>query len=103
MDHWLTSAGFVTNSSQQLASNVRTMPLRFSYIRGPGQERWDFSAIKNFSVTERVRLQFRGECYNAFNHPNLSDPNTDPTSAAFGVITGQNPPRSWQFALKMTF
>jgi hypothetical protein len=103
VDHWLTSAGFVTNSSQQLASNVRTMPLRFSYIRGPGQERWDFSAIKNFSLTERVRLQFRGECYNAFNHPNLSDPNTDPTSAAFGVITGQNPPRSWQFALKMTF
>ncbi len=104
VDRWLNrNAGFVTDSSKQLASNVRTMPLRYSGIRGPGQERWDFSAIKNFSITERVRMQFRGECFNAFNHPNLSDPNTDPTSPSFGVITGQNPPRSWQFALKMIF
>jgi hypothetical protein len=37
------------------------------------------------------------------NHPNLSNPNTDPTNANFGIITGQDSPRTWQMALKVTF
>src|SRR5262249_60858012 len=32
--HWFNTTGFVTNSSQQLANNVRTFPLMFSGIRG---------------------------------------------------------------------
>jgi hypothetical protein len=106
VDHWLNrNAGLLTNSAQQPITNVnlRTFPLRFSGIRGPNQARWDLSLFKNFSLTERLRLQFRAECFNALNHPNLSDPNLDPTSASFGVISGQNPPRSWQFALKLSF
>ena len=47
--------------------------------------------------------QFRAESYNATNFPNLGNPNTDPTNAAYGTITGQDSPRSWQFALRLTF
>jgi hypothetical protein len=94
---------FNNNASQQLADNVRTLPLRFSGIRGPGQDRWDFSAFKNFVITERWKMQFRAECFNAFNHPNLANPNTDPTSTAWGSITSQDTPRQWQMALKLTF
>jgi hypothetical protein len=52
---------------------------------------------------ERARLQFRAECFNAFNHPNLGNPSTNPTATSFGVINSQGPPRSWQFALKLAF
>jgi hypothetical protein len=103
-DRWFnTEAGFNRNSAQQLSNNIRTFPLRFSGVRGDGQARWDFSAIKNFRVHERARLQFRAECYNAWNHPNLSTPTTSVTSSSFGRITSQNAPRSWQGALKLTF
>jgi len=40
-------------------------------FRGPGN--WDFSGalFKNIKITEGKTLQFRGEMYNIFNHPNL--------------------------------
>lgn len=106
VDGWFypaAQAGFVTVAGQQLASNVRAFPIRFSGVRGPNQDRWDFGMIKNFRLGERFVTQFRAEAFNAMNHPNLSNPNTDPTSANFGLITGQDSPRSWQMALKVTF
>lgn len=104
VDRWFnTDAGFNRNNAQQLANNIRFSPLRFSNIRGDGQARWDFSAIKNFPIRERFKMQFRVECLNAWNHPNLSTPNTSPTNSAFGAITGQDVPRSWQMSLKLAF
>ncbi|HWQ56974.1 MAG TPA: TonB-dependent receptor [Bryobacteraceae bacterium] len=104
VDRWFnTAAGFNRNSAQVLASNIRVSPLRFSGVRGDGQARWDFSAIKNFSLHERAKMQFRAECLNAWNHPNLFTPNTSPTSSTFGMITGQDVPRIWQLSLKMVF
>jgi len=49
---------------------------------GPGQFNWDFSIMKNTQITERVRIQFRTDFYNAFNHTQFSDPG----SGAFGSI-----------------
>ncbi|MBI3281024.1 MAG: carboxypeptidase regulatory-like domain-containing protein [Acidobacteria bacterium] len=104
VDRWFNiDAGFNRNSAQQLASNIRTFPLRFGGIRADGQSRWDFSAIKNFHITEGVRMQFRAETFNAWNHPNLNAPQMSPTNSAFGRITGQDQTRSWQFALKLDF
>ncbi|HET8549356.1 MAG TPA: carboxypeptidase-like regulatory domain-containing protein [Bryobacteraceae bacterium] len=109
VDHWFVrdpngrAVAFNNNSGQQLTNNIRTLPLRFSQVRGPSQDRWDLSAIKNFMISERAKMQFRAECFNAMNHPNLSNPNTDPTNTAFGTITGQDSPRSWQMALKLSF
>jgi hypothetical protein len=105
LDRWFnTNAGFERDSTKQLGSNIRTMPLRFSGIRGPDQSRWDISAIKYFPIGERVKMQFRAECFNAMNHPNLDNPNTTVTSSALGTITGVSPTqRSYQLALKLTF
>jgi len=104
VDGWFNlNAGFERNAALQLANNLRRFPLRFSGIRGPNQDRVDFGLIKNFAITERWRLQFRAETFNALNRPNLANPNTTVTSGAFGTITGQDPPRSWQGALKLTF
>ena len=104
VDQWFNvNAGFERNNALQLGSNLRTFPIRFNGIRGPIQARWDFGLIKNFSLTERVKLQFRAESFNVANYANLSNPSTGVTTGAFGTITGQDPPRSWQGALKLTF
>lgn len=99
----LVPYGFEWRTASQPANNLRQLPTMFSGIRGPGQSRWDFSLIKNFQFKEKFTTQFRAETYNATNYPNLANPNTDPTNAAFGAITGQDSPRSWQFALRMIF
>ena len=44
--------GFNRNSAQQSASNIRVSSVRFGGIRADGQARWDFSAIKNFQISE---------------------------------------------------
>lgn len=106
VDRWFnTEAGFNKVTAQQLANNIRTFPLRFSGIRGDGQDRWDFSIIKNFRVREGTRVEFRGEVYNAWNQTSFNNPNTTPTNSAFGRITSTSSPsgRSWQFALKIAF
>jgi hypothetical protein len=43
-------------------------------IRGPGINNWDISIFKNFSLGREgaVRLQYRLEMYNAFNHTQFS-------------------------------
>jgi hypothetical protein len=101
------NAGFNRNSSQQLTNDIRTFPFRLSGVRGPGQDSWDLSAVKQFSILERARLQFRADAYNALNHTNLSSPsssNLNPTSSSFGAITGTDgDPRNWQLALKLVF
>lgn len=104
VDRWFnTDAGFNKVSNQQLASNVRYSPWRFSNLRADGQARWDFSVFKNFLIMEKVTAQFRAESVNAFNHPNLMTPVMTPTSSTFGMITSQDATRTWVMSLKLSF
>jgi len=91
-------------SAQALSSNVRTFPTRFTNFRNDGANNVDASILKNFDITERVRLQFRTEFFNFFNHVTFSGPNLDPANSNFARITAQsNLPRSTQMALKLTW
>jgi hypothetical protein len=100
-DRWFNTDVFMRNNAQALANNIRTAPLRYSNIRTDSQRRWDFSLIKYFNITESKNIQFRAETFNALNEVVLRGPNTDPYNSQFGRITAQEPPRSWQFSLKM--
>ncbi|MGD1101214.1 MAG: carboxypeptidase regulatory-like domain-containing protein [Terriglobia bacterium] len=101
---WFNISAFNRTSAQQLASNIVTLSSRFEEVRGPGLNNWDISALKNFSITERVRLQFQAEFINAFNHAQYSNPNASPTSGAFGQITTDSQwPRVIEFGLKLLF
>src|SRR5438552_13410813 len=44
-------------------------------FHGSGSAAPDLSLFKQFRFTERYRLQFRAEFFNAFNHPNFANPN----------------------------
>jgi hypothetical protein len=43
-------------------------------LRGPAFFQWDFSAMKNFPITERTKVQFRADLFNILNHPNFANP-----------------------------
>jgi outer membrane receptor protein involved in Fe transport len=73
-------------------------------VPGPGLWTMDTSLFKNFAIRERLSLQFRGEFFNALNHPNWAQPIATFGVAQFGTITGQStPPRQVQLALKLLF
>lgn len=104
VDGWFNKDAFNRVNAQQLVSNVRTQPSRFEEVRGPGYAVLDLGLLKNFGLGGRRQLQFRIETYNALNRLNLRDPNTNPTSSAFGTITLQNGfLRQVQLAARVSF
>ncbi|MFZ0732278.1 MAG: TonB-dependent receptor [Candidatus Sulfotelmatobacter sp.] len=83
--------------------------LGFDAVTGPGRSNWDFSLLKDFSFTERFKLEFRAEAFNVFNHPQFQgNANTGGLgnnfgSGTFGQITSAYDPREFQLALKLKF
>jgi len=77
-------------------------------LYGPGYKTVDLAISRDFSLTERVKLRFRAEATNAFNHVNLGQPGASvpaagSASASFGVITSANSMRKMQFGLRLSF
>jgi hypothetical protein len=73
-------------------------------VRGPGFGNLDGALMKNFNVTERIKLQLRGEANNATNHANPNGfGSTNITSSSFGEISTYRAPRRIQIAAKLTF
>jgi hypothetical protein len=70
---------------------------------GPGSWNLNSAIYKEFKVFERAKFQLRWEQYDTLNHPNWNGPNTSPTSASFGKITGKGGNRDMQIAGKFTF
>jgi len=73
-------------------------------LRGPDQRNVDISIIKYFPVTERTKLEFRGEFFNAFNMISFANPVNILASANVGqIVETSTGPRVIQFALKFNF
>lgn len=84
-------------------------------VVGPRDRRVDLSAIKDTTLHENLKLEFRAECFNLTNTENFAAPNlsfsnwngTAPdVSAGFGKIAStafSENPRQFQFALKLLF
>jgi hypothetical protein len=71
-------------------------------VIGPGYADLDLSLQKNFPITESVRLQFRSDFINAFNHVNLNTPSSS-LGSTLGVSSTSSSPRVIQFALKLYY
>lgn len=59
-------------------------------LEGPGFFQWDFSGMKNFSLTGRAKLQFRVDLFNILNHPNFSTPDGG-ICTSFTAASGTTP------------
>jgi hypothetical protein len=112
---YYTDASMQTNGQLDLARqirdprinqvyNLRTLSSRLPNLRGDTLNNIDVSLIKNTTITERVRLQFRAEVLNVTNQVFFGGLDFNPRNASFGRLTEQvNLPREWQLGLKMLF
>lgn len=89
-----------------LAAFAQPAPYTFgnqgvNVARADGLVSFDFSILRTFQLREGMRLQFRGELFNAFNHPNFGIPGKSLGSPDFGLIDSAAPGRRVQFGLRL--
>lgn len=80
-------------------------------LRGPGLQEFDFSLFKNFTLSERFRLQFRSEFFNLLNHANFQAPKVKVfDGGGVPIVTAsqltsptQTTEREIQFGLKLSW
>ena len=103
------------NAFTAVSSGLGDAPRNFA--RGFGAWQMDLAVRREFPIHERLKLQFRAEAFNIFNHPNFGAINAQFGQPTFGQATGtlasslgilsplyqQGGPRSMQFALKFIF
>ncbi len=102
---WFNTAAFVQNRVVTGVAVDGNSPRNI--LDGPGFRVVDLALSRDFRLTERVKLRFRGEATNAFNMVSLGQPGTavpsGATSDTFGVITTAQAMRRIQFGLRLTF
>jgi hypothetical protein len=104
LTHWF-------DTSFNVAGSAWATPKQYTYgnggrniLRGPSRSNLDFSLLREQPITERFRVQFRGEFFNIFNHPQFDLPNATIGSAAAGVISSTvGSPRDIQLSLRLKF
>jgi len=119
----VTGNPVLAKGERTFSSNFRTNVFRLppvgtigtaakNILRGPGINNWDIAVFKNFPIRgEAVRLQFRAEFYNAFNHTQFSgldtgarfDPQGNQVNPRLGEFTVARNPRQIQFSLRLYF
>ena len=98
-----------------------------NFLYQPGLVNYDMSLVKQFTVQERLRFQFRVDAFNIFNHANFTNLNTtvnysgsypnnltvanNPYNSAgvlvnqngFGTVSGVGSPRILMLVVRVTF
>ncbi len=108
-------------SNQQVVANPSLATygtLGRNSLRGPGYVNFDLAFSKTTAISERVKIEFRAEFFNLFNHANFLNPGVvnegdgvtfnattgnNINSSQFGQITSTYDPRIIQLALRLTF
>jgi hypothetical protein len=70
---------------------------------GPGTNNTDFTLIREIPLREQIKMQLRGEFFNAFNHARFDQPSTSVSSGSFGRILSAQPGRVVQVAAKIVW
>jgi len=96
ISEWFNTSAFKVAAPWTLGN----APRYFSDLRAPHYNNWDIGIQKNFSIKESMRLQFRVDMFNAFNHANFYSPNTF-MGGGFGTISATWDPRLVQAVLRV--
>ena len=95
---WINVAAFQTPAFGTFGNLGRNS------LRSDWNKNLDLSVFRQFPITERFRLEFRFEMFNATNTPVWAIPVSSLESPNFGAVTHTaNIPRQLQFALKLYF
>jgi Carboxypeptidase regulatory-like domain/TonB dependent receptor len=97
-------AGCQADPSNACTTNFGT--LGRNIYRGPFQQNWDFSLIKNFRLTERQNMRFTVDFFNIWNHANFASPSSNDVEnpGAFGkIVSTVGNPRLIQLSLRWAF
>jgi hypothetical protein len=102
---WFTPSSFANPAAGTIGNVGRNI------LHGPHLFNINGSVFRKFSITERLKLEFRAEAYNVTNTPWFDLPDTTLGDAAFGQVTTAqgnqsvkvNQNRSMQGSLRITF
>ena len=96
---WFNTAAFTAPPAYTFGNSGYDM------LWGPHYQNWDMNLQKTIAISERYRVQLRGDAFNVFNHPNFSVPSASITNATSnGVISSVvNENRTIEFAAKFNF
>lgn len=98
VDRWFDTSAFASPAAFTYGDAGRNI------LYGPGRTNFDLSLFKEFAVSQRVKVQFRAECFNCFNHPQFDLPNAAIGAGNAGTITAiVGTPRQIQLGLKLVF
>jgi hypothetical protein len=100
INEWFNTAAFAQPPSFTFGDESRTDP----HLKAEGVANFDFTVVKQTSLTERFGLQFRSEFFNLFNRVQFADPGTSLGNPQFGIVTStMNLPRLVQLGLRLSF
>jgi hypothetical protein len=97
IDKWFNTDAFEEPAEFTIGNARRNIAI------GPSLHNWDLILAKRFHIHEGHELQFRGEFFNAFNHPQFNRPGRTLGVGSFGVISSARDGRIIQLALKYNF
>jgi len=75
--------------NQPAAFHVRVFPRFFNGLRADGVNQWNVNLLREFRMTEKVRLQVRADVINLQNRSQMNSPDISPVSTNFGRIQSQ--------------
>lgn len=112
-NNWRDAPNFSTTTASYLNKSDFAIPAQGSKgdagrdptgMFYPGWNNWDLGLSKSFSFTERYRMQFRWELFNAFNRETFGCIDNNFSDAQFGRFgCSTSTPRTMQLALKLFF
>jgi hypothetical protein len=97
VNHWYDTTAFALPTPGFQGNAGRNV------VIAPPLRNLDFSVLKNFPITERFQLQYRGEFFNILNHPNFGPPDMNISNVTAGVISQAYDGRSIQMSLRLGF
>jgi len=77
----------INRAAFTVPAELRQGTLAYNALRGFGVSQFDMAVRRQFDLGERLKLQFKVEVFNLFNHPNFGNPVNILSSSSFGQST----------------